>query len=307
MKDLLTVKELTRKQIMFLVKKAVEIKKHPGKYCSALRGKNMLMIFQKPSLRTRVSFEVGMAQMGGHAIYMGQKSAPMGSKESLGDTAKASSRYCDIIIARMFEQKDVEELAENATIPVINALTNFTHPCQILSDVLTIIEKKGTTKVRLAYLGDSNNNITHSLMYAAAILGMDMVTGCPAQLKPDNRVYEESVEMANKSGGSITITHDPDEAVRNADIIYTDSWMSYHVSPKEKAKRLRMLKKYQVNQNLMDKAKRDVIFMHDLPATRGQEMTAEVIDGKKSVVFDQAENRLHMQKAIVLWLLGKLK
>lgn len=307
MKDLLTLKDLKKEEVLDIIEKAVEIKANPNRYSNTLARKTLFMIFEKPSLRTRVSFEVGMTQMGGHAIFYSIKDSPLGKKETIADTAKTASRHADIIMARLFEHKDMEEFAENSSIPVINALTDLFHPCQILADLMTIKERKGRFDLKLAYVGDGNNNVTHSLLYGASIVGMDIAIGCSAdeQYKPQEKVLKEAKEIAEKTGSKIDFFHDAVQAVSNADIVYTDSWMSYHIPEKEEAKRIKVLKPFQVNPKLMSYAKRDAIFMHCLPAKRGHEVV-EVIDGKQSVVFDQAENRLHVQKAIMLKLLNKI-
>lgn len=304
--NLLSLTDLTKSEILFLIDKAAEIKKNPVKYEGVLKGKSMLMIFEKPSLRTRVSFEVAMTQLGGHAIYGGIGTLPMGEKESIADTAQVASRYCDIIIARLYEHKDIEELGRHAAIPVINVLTNFTHPCQILSDLLTIKEKKGSLNIKLAYFGDGNNNVTHSLIYAAGIVGFDISVACPNEHQPNPRVISESMGFAKKTKAKIEISDDALSAANGADVVYTDSWMSYHIKKGDLKKRVKVFKPFQVTNDIMNKAKKDAVFMNCLPAMRGYEQTAEVIDGPKSVVFDQAENRLHMQKAIILKLLGKI-
>ncbi|MBT5022281.1 ornithine carbamoyltransferase [Candidatus Woesearchaeota archaeon] len=307
-KDLLDLSELSNKEINQLIDLAKDIKQNPEKYSKSLKQKTLLMIFEKPSLRTRVSFEVGMTQLGGHAIYYDIATSPMGKKESIADTAKTASRYTDIIMARLFKHEHVIELAQNASVPVINALTDFSHPCQILADLLTIDEKKGNlTGIKLSYVGDSNNNVTHSLIYGCAIMGIDVSVGCPEgeKFSPQNNVWEKAKELAQLSGSKIEITHDAISAVKNADVIYTDSWMSYHISEEEKEKRIQIFMPYQVNSELMKHAKSNAIFMNCLPAMREMEQTAEVIDGPQSVVFDQAENRLHMQNAIMIELLKK--
>ena len=305
--NLLTLKDFGPKILKEVIDKTLEIKKNPEKYSQALKQKTLLMLFQKPSLRTRVSFEVAMEQMGGHAIYYAADTGPLGKKESLADTARVVERYCDIVMARVFEHKDLEEWATNSKIPVINALSNFEHPCQIIADLTTILEKKEKIKgLKLAYLGDSNNNVTHSLLYGCSMMGLDISVGCPKgkEYEPQEKVVKESKEFANKSGSKVIITDKAEEAVKDADIIYTDSWMSYHIPEEQKEKRVKVFKPYQVNSALMRLAKKDAIFMNCLPAIRGMEQTAEVIDGKQSVVFDQAENRLHTQKAIMLKCLG---
>ena len=303
-RNLVTLKDFSPEEVAKLMEFAAYIKKNPFEYSNAMEQKTLLMLFEKPSLRTRLSFEAGMTQMGGHAIFYSIKDSPLGKKESMYDTAKCASRYCNIIMARLFKHSDIEELAKTADVPVINALTNFSHPCQVLSDLLTIKEKKGTLKgLKLAYLGDSNNNVTHSLLYGCALTGIDIAVACPAGYKPMPLVIEQAKSLAKNS--SITITHDAIEAAKDADIIYTDSWMSYHIKEEDEEKRVKIFEPYQVNTELMKHAKQDAIFMNCLPAKRGYEQTAEVIDGSQSVVFDQAENRLHMQKAIMLTLIKK--
>jgi len=307
MKDLLSLQNWNKDMINNLISHTVEIKKNPEKYFDVLKAKTMLMIFEKPSLRTRVSFEVAMTQLGGHAIFMETKDAPIKDKESIADTAKASSKYCDIIMARLFKQEDLEELAENATVPVINGLTDIFHPCQILSDLFTIYEKKGNlASLKLCFVGDGNNNITHSLLLGCSIVGMNISIGCPKELMPQEWIVKFAEKNSKKSGSNIEILNDAKKAVENADIVYTDSWMSYHIPKEQKEERMKLLKAYQVNKELMQNAKNEAIFMNCLPAMRDYEQTADVIDGKQSIVFDQAENRLHMQKAIILKLLNKV-
>ncbi|MBT7903326.1 ornithine carbamoyltransferase [Candidatus Woesearchaeota archaeon] len=304
--DLLDLRNLTKNKIKELIDLALDIKQNPEKYNSKLNKKTLLMIFEKPSLRTRVSFETGMTQMGGHAIYYDLSTSPMGKKECIADTAKTASRYVEIIMARLFKHENITQLAKNSSIPIINALTNFSHPCQILSDLLTITEKKCQLNgLKLTYLGDANNNVTHSLLFGCAAAGINITVSCPSEegFSPLPEVLDKSKNMAQITGSTIEVNNDPKQAVKNADIIYTDSWMSYHIKDEEKEKRFKILIPYQVNNELLQLAKEDVIFMNCLPAMRGMEQTAEVIDGLQSVVFDQAENRLHMQKAIILNLL----
>ena len=307
MKDILSFQGLDKKFAEDLISNAAKIKKSPEKYFSSLKNKTMLMIFEKPSLRRRVSFEVGMTQLGGHAIYLDTKDSPLGEKESIEDTAKVSSRYCDIIMARMFEQDNIEKLAKNSKVPVINGLTNEFHPCQILSDLFTIHEKKKKLKgLKLAFVGDGNNNITHSLLEGCSLVGMDVAVGSPKGHSPQEYVVSIAKNNAKKSGSKVFITEDAKKAAENADIVYADSWMSYHVPKEQKMERIKLFQPYQANKKLMSYAKKDALFMNCLPAMRGYEQTADIIDGKQSIVFDQAENRLHMQKSIVLKLLGKI-
>lgn len=288
---------MTKQEIEELLDLARKIKRCPESYVECLKNKTMLMFFEKPSLRTRVSFEAGMTQLGGHAIYYDVRSSPIGKGETIEDTAKTISRYCDIIIARLFCHETIEKIARNSSIPVINALTDFSHPCQILSDFLTITEKRGALEgLKITFLGDGNNNVTHSLIYGCRIVGINLTVACPKEAMPKKQVIDADPK--------ITITQDAAEAAKDADVVYTDSWMSYHVPKEQEKERIKMFRPYQVTKDIMDLAKPDAIFMNCLPARRGYEQTAEVIEGPKSVVFDQAENRLHMQKAIVLKLLN---
>ncbi len=306
MRNLISLIDWNSKIILDLINYASKIKKHPQIYFGTLKNKTMLMIFEKPSLRTRLSFEVAMTQLGGHAIFVDSKDSPLGKKESITDIAKTSSIYCDIIMARMYKQGDVEDLAKNATVPVINGLTNTFHPCQILSDLFTITEKKNKLKgLKLCFLGDGNNNITHDLLLGCSSVGMDISIACPKELMPQKWIVDIALKKSKSSGSEIEITHNSKSAVENADIVYTDTWFSYHIPNKMWKNRIKLLKSYQVNKALMGCAKKDTLFMNCLPAMRGYEQTADVIDGKQSIVFYQAENRLHMQKAIILKLLSK--
>jgi ornithine carbamoyltransferase len=271
-----------------------------------MHRKTLLMIFEKPSLRTRLSFEAGMSQMGGHAIYYHTGTSPMGSgKESISDSVRTASRFVDIIMARLFSHTDLLEMAKFASVPVINALTDDSHPCQILADLQSIEEKKGRLAgLRLAYLGDGFNNVTHSLMIGGTKMGMHVRVGSPAgaDFSPRADVVKDCEKYAAESGGSVAVTADPVEAVRDADVVYTDSWMSYHIPKEQEEERIAKFMPYQVNGELMAHARPDAVFMNCLPAIRGCEQTAEVIDGPQSIVFDEAENRLHAQKAVMLTL-----
>ena len=298
MKHLLSINDLTKKEIESILTLADQIKKSPKKYETKLKDKTLLMIFAKPSLRTRLSFEVGMTQLGGHAIFYDLGTSVMGKKESIADTSRTASRYVDFIAARLYEHTEIEELAKYSSVPVINMLTDLEHPCQILADLQTIKEKlKNFKKLKLTYLGDAKNNVTHSLMLACTKLGIEVAIGCPSAMQPDKQILEIS-----KKQGTIEITTDPKKAVQDANIIYTDSWMSYQIPQNQKEQRIKILQPYQVNKKLMSYANKNAIFMHCLPAQRGYEVTDEVIDSKQSVVFDQAENRLHAQKALLLKL-----
>ena len=307
MRHLLTLEDWSAEQIAQAITLARTIKATPEKYADALRRKTLCMIFEKPSLRTRLSFEAGMNQMGGHAIYYDTSTSPAGAgKESIADTVRTMCRYVDIIMARLFKHEDLLEMARHSTVPIINALTNFSHPGQILADLQTIEEHKGRLAgLKLAYLGDSFNNVTHSLLFACPKMGMHLSVACPpgADYEPDPKALAAARADAARTGTTFEVTHDAATAVRDADVVYTDSWMSYHV-PKEKAgERKKIFGPYQVTGELMKRAKPDAIFLNCLPAMRGMEQTAEVIDGPQSVVFDEAENRMHMHKALMLLLL----
>ena len=308
MKDLITLRDWSVDQIEQVISLAADIKSNPVDYKNAMEQRTLLMIFEKPSLRTRLSFEAGMTQMGGHAIYYHTETSPMGSgKESISDSMKTASRYVDIIMARLFNHDHLIEMASQATVPVINALTNDSHPCQILADLLSIKEKKGELKgLKIAYVGDGYNNVTHSLMTGVTKLGLNIAVASPSgdQYMPSKEITDLCYSFAEASGGSIMITNSVEDAVKNADVIYTDSWMSYHIPAEQKSDRIKLFMPYQVNKSLLKLAKPDAIFMNCLPATRGCEQTAEVIDGPQSIVFDQAENRLHAQKAVMLSLLS---
>ena len=311
MEHLITLKDWSPAKIRAVLDLAKDVKAHPKKYNQAMAQKTLLMIFEKPSLRTRLSFEAGMTQMGGHAIYYHTGNSPMGSgKETISDSIKTASRFVDIIMARLFKHSDLLEMAEFATVPVINALTDDSHPCQILADLQAIEEKKGTLSgLKLAYLGDGFNNVTHSLMFGGVKMGMHVAVGSPAgaDFSPRADVVEDCETFAATSGGSVLVTADPVAAIQDADVVYTDSWMSYHIPKDQEAERVKKFMPYQVSAELMRHAKPDAIFMNCLPAARGYEQTAEVIDGPQSIVFDEAENRLHAQKAVILTLSNAIK
>ncbi|OYT41468.1 ornithine carbamoyltransferase [Candidatus Pacearchaeota archaeon ex4484_26] len=304
-KDLLTLKEISKQEVLSLINLSLKIKKRPRAFENKLHNKTLLMLFEKPSLRTHLSFEVAAFKLGGHTIFFDLQGSPLGKgKESISDTAKTFSHYIDIVVARLFEHSKIEELARNASVPVINGLTNFSHPCQILSDLLTIKEKFGKFKgLKLTYLGDANNNIVHSLLFALPKLGMDLTIICPKkkEFQPQEKALRVGKILAKKNKTKLLVTSNVKQ-VAQSNIIYTDTWMSYHIPKSQKKRRVQALKKFQVNKKIMELAGKP-IFMHCLPATRGMEVTSEVIDSKQSIVFTQAENRMHMEKAILLWLL----
>jgi len=275
-----------------------------GEDYSPLKGKTLGMIFEKPSTRTRVSFEVGMFQLGGFPLYMSPKDLQIGRGETIADTAKVLSRYVDGIMYRAFSHSNMVELARNATIPVINGLDDLEHPCQILADLLTIKEHKGDfAGLKMAYVGDGNN-VCNSMMLGCAITGISLDVGCPMEYMPDEKIFEKASQIAQEKGSHLHMMPNPSEAARDADILYTDVWVSMG-DEAEKAKREAQFAPYQVNSELVAMAKPDCVVMHCLPAHRGVEITDEVLDGSHSIVFDQAENRLHAQKAILAILLGE--
>ncbi|MEI6520878.1 MAG: ornithine carbamoyltransferase [bacterium] len=300
---LLSIDDYTSEEITLILAAAAEIKKRSYRVANIASGMTMAMIFEKPSLRTRVTFETGMTQMGGHAIYLQPSDIGIGKRETAKDVALNLSRWVNIIMARVFEHKTVEELAYNATIPVINALSDYEHPCQALADFQTIIEKKGDPKgLTLAYVGDGNN-VTHSLMLLAAKLGTNIRVGCPAGYEPDEAVTARTLAICKETGSEVIITADPIEAVTGADAIYTDVWTSMG-QEEEAEKRKQIFPPYQLNSRLLNAANPGALVMHCMPAHRGEEITDEVIDGPQSVVFDEAENRLHAQKAVIALALG---
>lgn len=305
-KDLLDVAAVSKPEVESLLTLAAQLKdkQHRGIAHPLLQGKTLGLLFQKPSTRTRVSFEAGMNQLGGHAMVLPMADIQLSRGESVADTARVLSRYLDGIVIRTYDHATVEEWASEATMPVINGLTDLSHPCQALSDLLTIQEKKGRLKgIKIAYVGDGNN-VANSLIEAAAKMGMTIALGCPSGYQPDQHVVDVARIEAAKTGAVIELGHDPHVAVKEADVIYADVWISMG-REREQARRLKVLAPYQVNSRLVGKAKPDAIVMHCLPAHRGEEITAEVLDGPQSVIIDQAENRLHMQKAILTKLLGK--
>ncbi len=278
---------------------AMKLRQKAGMMDRPLEGKTLGMIFTKPSTRTRISFEVGIWQLGGVGLFLSGEELQLRRGETIEDTAKNLSRYLDGIMIRTFDQKDVDDLAANSTIPVINGLTDLLHPCQAASDLLTIREKKGQfSDLKLAFVGDGDNNMVHSLLFAGSKVGMDVSVGAPSGYEPQESIVEMAAEEAAVTGSRLQVTNDPVEAVRGADIVYADVWASMGVED-ERQERLRVLQSYQVNAQLWEHVHSEAIFMHCLPAHRGEEVTDEILDSPASVVFDQAKNRLHMQKAIM--------
>lgn len=297
--DVVWLHDLNKEDIYSIMKTAENLKiaKKTGKPHQRLKEKTLAMIFQKPSTRTRISFEVGMTELGGHGLYLSSKDLQLRRGETIEDTAKVISRYTDGIMARVYDHQDIQDLAKNSSAPVINGLTDLTHPVQVLSDLFTIKEKKNTFDQKLAFVGDGNN-LAHSLMFGGAKVGMDVSVATPEEYEPDNEIIELAKKDSKKSGAQIKVTNDPDKAVKNSDIIYTDVWASMG-DEDEREERIKRFQPYQVNQELMNKANKESIFMHCLPAHRGEEVTAKIADGPNSVIFDQAENRKHAQKAIM--------
>ena len=304
-RDFISLDDWTRAEMAVLFELAAKLKRDRSYWGEHLRGKSVGLVFQKPSNRTRVSFEVGVFQLGGNCVYLGPDEINLGVRESTADVAKTLSRYLEGIVARTFTHQDIVDLAKYASVPVINGLSDMHHPCQALTDIFSIEEKFGKTKgIVLAYVGDGNNNVCHSLLIGCAKMGIHMHIATPKKYAPDKEVLKLAKAFAQETAGRIFLTHSPKEAVTGADVIYSDVWVSMG-QEKQAAKRLKDFKGFQINDKLVKGAKNDFAFMHCLPAHRGQEVTTEVIDGSHSIVFDQAENRLHVQKAIMAFLIQK--
>jgi ornithine carbamoyltransferase len=299
-KDFLTLKDYSREEILYMIALAAKIKKDKRLYNDLLKSKSIALLFDKHSTRTRLSFEAGIEQLGGNCIYLDGSTLQLKRGETVQDSAKVFSGYLDGLIIRTFKQETVEIFAKNSTIPVINGLTDLYHPCQILSDLFTILELGMLDKnLKFTYVGDCNN-VSNSLMIGFAKLGIDITIGCPGAYKPSGDIMESATHLAKESGSSINITDDPTEAVENADIIYTDVWIS--MGDEDSEEKTKVLTKFQVNSKLAYHAKTDVKIMHCLPAHRGQEITSEIMDGENSIVWLQAENRLYAQKALLVYL-----
>ena len=303
-KDFITIHDLSQYEFYEILDLTKKMKKNPEKYRSALKDKILAMIFQKPSLRTRMTFEVGMLQLGGEGIYLAPSDIQMGSRESVRDIGKNLERWVDGIMIRTFGHDIILDLAESTRVPVINALTDLLHPCQAMADVFTLLEKKDRLAgLKLAYVGDGKN-VAHSLMLAAAKAGMKIAVATPPGYEPKQEIISWAKEDGQGTDFELTITHDPVEAVKDADAMHTDVWASMGQEA-EKEARKKIFAPYQVNGELFSKAKAETYFMHCLPAHRGEEVTDEIMDSPNSIVYDQAENRLHVQKVIMKILMGK--
>jgi ornithine carbamoyltransferase len=298
-KDFLTVLDLSANELQRLIKRSIELKSGVDANKCPLIGKSIGLLFEKSSTRTRVSLEVGVYQLGGKSIYMNPKEIQIGRGETIHDSAKVLSRYLNGIIIRTYSHNTLTEFASYASIPVVNGLSDLHHPCQALADLMTVYEKKGKLKgLRLAFIGDGNN-VAHSLIEAASLTGMHIMLACPKGYEPDPDVLEKA---RTSSSGQITVLREPAEAAANADVVYTDVWVSMG-QEKEAARKKRKFRKYQINGELLSHAKKDALVLHCMPAHRGEEITDEVMDSPQSAVFDQAENRLHTQKALLEFLL----
>ncbi len=299
----ISLADLAPDDLARLLADAAALKREPVPADAPLRGRSLGMIFEKPSLRTRLSFEMAMVHLGGHATYLSPAEVGLGRRESVADVARVASRYVDLIVLRTFAHETTEEFARFSAVPVVNGLSDVSHPCQGLTDIFTIQERKGgSPRVVVAYVGDGNN-VCHSLMLAVALAGQAIRIASPDGYEPQARSRAASADIARRTGAKIDVVRDPREAVRGADVVYTDVWTSMG-QEQEYERRRRAFHGYQVNAELMRLAQPDAVVMHDLPAHRGEEITDDVMDGPQSIVFDQAENRLHAQKALVRWLMG---
>ncbi|MGE5662505.1 MAG: ornithine carbamoyltransferase [Ignavibacteriales bacterium] len=303
-KNFLSFNDLNREEILSILELSKDLKRDLkiGKSSQLLKGRTLAMIFQKPSTRTRLSFETGIVQLGGTAIYLSSNDLQLARGESVEDTARTLSLYVDLIMARVYSHSDIEKLAAYSSVPVINGLSDTFHPCQILADLLTIQEKKNTFNgLKVAWIGEGNN-VCNDLVLGCSKIGINLSIACPSGFEPNENVLNVARQEASKSSTEISITDDPLIAVQNADVLATDTFISIGKDEERQQREEIFLPRYQINSNLLSSAKQDCIFMHCLPATRGREVTSEVIDGKASVVWDQAENRLHVQKALMCML-----
>lgn len=303
-RDFLSIDDLTPAELKALLQRSAEVKAHPDTASEALAGRSIAMIFEKPSTRTRVSFEVAISEAGGAPIVLSGSDMQLGRGETIEDTGRVLSRYVQAMVLRTFDQDRLEALAEAASAAVINALSDFEHPCQILADLLTVQERKGSLEgLTLAYLGDGNN-VTHSLLLGCAKMGMHVRAATPRGYEPIPQVVDRAEEIASETGGSVLITSDPKKGAAGADILYTDVWASMGQEEEAQERKL-VFPAYKLDASAVELAADDVLVLHCLPAHRGEEISAEVIDGPHSAVFDQAENRLHTQKALLIWALSE--
>ena len=305
-KDFLSLKEFTPSDLETVLKLAEKMKKNPQSFYGKLKGKTMALLFQKPSIRTRVSFQVGMSQLGADSVYMDPQELPLGERESIKDVSRVLSRYCDVVVTRTYAHSDVEEFARYSTVPVINGLSDMYHPCQTLADLFTVREKfKAIHKMNIAYIGDGNN-VLNSLLYGASKLGANLSIATPRGYEPSEEILRDIKLIAKESGSKITLSNNPFTAIKNAHAIYTDVWVSMG-QEKQRDQRVRDFQPFQVNNAIIGKAPKDSMIMHCLPAHRGEEITDDVIEHPRSAIFDQAENRLHTQKALLYILLTRKK
>lgn len=303
-KDFLSLREVSAHDLDALFKLAEKMKKSPDQFLNKLKGKSLALLFQKPSVRTRVSFQVGMAQLGGNSVYMDPQEMPLGERESIKDVARVLSRYCSVIVARTFSHTVIEDFAQCASVPVINGLSDSYHPCQTLADLFTVREKFGDLKkINIAYIGDGNN-VLNSLLYGVAKTGANLSVATPRGYEPGEELLKDIKLICKDSGARIALSNNPFNAIKNAHVVYTDVWVSMG-QEKQRDQRLRDFQPFQVNGAIASKAPKDSVFMHCLPAHRGEEITDEVIEHPRSAIFDQAENRLHTQKALLYLLLTR--
>lgn len=305
MKNLLSVTDLSPEEVLQILQLAIDLKKEyktTGKNKPIFQNKTLVMLFEKPSLRTRMGFSIAMHQLGGNSLFFGQSDIGFGARESIADSAKVIAGMADFLVARTFSHTTLESLAEFSTIPVINGLSDLEHPCQILADFLTIFEiKKKLSGLSICYLGDGENNVAHSLALGCAMMGINFTCGSPKGYTLNKNIVKQAQQVAKKTKATFLETENPKVAINNADVVITDTWVSMG-DEKEKAQRIKIFRPYQVNAKLMKLAKRDAIFMHCMPIHRGDEVTTEIVDGPQSVMFVEAENRLHVQKALLVWL-----
>ena len=303
-KDFLSLKEMEPHDLEILFRLAEKMKKKPAAFLGKLKGKTLALLFQKPSVRTRVSFQVGMSQLGGSSVYMDPQEMPLGERESIKDVARVFSRYCDIVVARTYAHGLIEELAKHSTVPVMNGLSDSYHPCQTVADLFTIREKFGDLKkINIAYIGDGNN-VLNSLLYGVAKTGANLSVANPRGYEPNEEILRDIKLISKDTGAKVAVSNNPFTAIKNAHVIYTDVWVSMG-QEKQREQRLRDFQPFQVNAAIVNKAPKDAVFMHCLPAHRGEEITDDVIEHPCSAIFDQAENRLHTQKALMYLMLTR--